>query len=42
VPGCSRSCRQGRAPLVVADEYDVQDLVRAMLALDFDDVRPEE
>lgn len=31
-----------RTPLVVADEHDVQDLVRAILALDFDDVRPEE
>lgn len=32
----------GRTPLSVDDEYDVQDLVRAILALDFDDVRPEE
>ena len=27
---------------LTADEYDVQDLLRALLALYFDDVRPEE
>lgn len=33
---------EGRTPLKIADEYDVQDLFRALLALDFDDVRAEE
>jgi hypothetical protein len=32
----------GRATLDVSDEYDVQDLMRALLATLFDDVRPEE
>ncbi|MDF0492252.1 hypothetical protein [Bradyrhizobium yuanmingense] len=31
-----------RAPLVIKDEYDVQDLLHAILKLHFDDVRPEE
>lgn len=31
-----------RATLDVADEYDVQDLLHAMLRLHFDDIRPEE
>jgi REase_DpnII-MboI len=31
-----------RATLEVHDEYDVQDLIHALLLLDFDDVRPEE
>lgn len=31
-----------RATLNVADEYDVQDLIHALLLLDFDDVRAEE
>jgi hypothetical protein len=31
-----------RAPLEVTDEYDVQDLLHALLRVDFDDVRPEE
>ena len=33
---------QGREPLVLADEYDVQYLFEAVLALLFDDIRPEE
>ena len=32
----------GRPTLDIADEYDVQDLVHALLKLDFDDVRAEE
>ena len=32
----------GRKPLELADEYDVQDLLRALLRVHFDDVRPEE
>ena len=31
-----------RAPLSIRDEYDVQYLLRALLALYFDDIRPEE
>jgi hypothetical protein len=31
-----------RAPLRMEDEYDVQDLLHALLRIDFDDVRPEE
>lgn len=31
-----------RPTLVVDDEYDVQDLLHALLKLDFDDIRPEE
>ncbi|MCP1830714.1 hypothetical protein J2R76_007414 [Bradyrhizobium sp. USDA 4532] len=31
-----------RAPVVIKDEYDVQDLLHAILKLHFDDVRPEE
>jgi len=35
--------RHGNRPtLVIADEYDVQDLLRALLRIEFDDVRPEE
>jgi hypothetical protein len=34
--------QRNRAPFEVKDEYDVQDLLHAMLRLDFDDVRPEE
>ena len=34
--------QRGRAPLAVNDEYDVQDLLHAILTLHFDDVRPEE
>ena len=37
-----RKRREDRKTLDVGDEYDVQDLLRAMLAIDFDDVRPEE
>lgn len=32
----------GRAPFQLKDEYDVQDLLRSVLKLHFDDVRPEE
>jgi hypothetical protein len=32
----------GRAPFTVNDEYDVQDLLHALLRLYFDDIRPEE
>lgn len=32
----------GRETLRIQDEYDVQDLLRALLSLYFDDVRPEE
>lgn len=32
----------GRNTLCIKDEYDVQDLLRALLSLYFDDVRPEE
>lgn len=41
-------CRQlkkrhdGRPTIEISDEYDVQDLVHALLVLHFDDVRPEE
>lgn len=31
-----------RSTLVVEDEYDVQDLVHALLRIHFDDIRPEE
>ena len=34
--------QRGRPPLDVTDEYDVQDLLHAVLKLHFDDVRPEE
>jgi REase_DpnII-MboI len=34
--------QHGRAALAVADEYDVQDLLHAILRLHFDDIRPEE
>ncbi|MEQ1936590.1 MAG: hypothetical protein ABL962_22285, partial [Fimbriimonadaceae bacterium] len=37
-----RSRHAERATLSVADEYDVQDLLHALLKLHFDDVRPEE
>ena len=32
----------GRPPFTITDEYDVQDLLHALLKLDFDDVRAEE
>jgi hypothetical protein len=32
----------GRETLRIEDEYDVQDLLHALLKIDFDDVRPEE
>ncbi|EBS1478561.1 malate dehydrogenase [Salmonella enterica subsp. enterica serovar Saintpaul] len=32
----------GRATIEINDEYDVQDLVHALLRLHFDDIRPEE
>lgn len=31
-----------RSTIEIDDEYDVQDLLRALLRLDFDDIRPEE
>jgi hypothetical protein len=31
-----------RPPLTITDEYDVQDLLHALLKLEFDDIRPEE
>jgi hypothetical protein len=34
--------QHGRLPSAVSDEYDVQDLLHAILKLHFDDVRPEE
>ena len=37
-----RDRREGRTTLDVNDEYDVQDLMHALLRLHFDDVRPEE
>lgn len=37
-----RQRHDSRATLDVADEYDVQDLLHALLRLYFDDVRPEE
>ena len=37
-----RNRHADRETLDVNDEYDVQDLLNALLALDFDDVRPEE
>lgn len=37
-----RSRREGRETLDVEDEYDVQDLMHALLHLYFDDIRPEE
>ena len=37
-----RRRHDGRATLIISDEYDVQDLLHAMLRLHFDDVRPEE
>jgi hypothetical protein len=37
-----RARRKGRVTLDVSDEYDVQDLLHALLYLFFDDVRPEE
>jgi len=37
-----RRRHDGRPTLEVSDEYDVQDLLQALLAIDFEDVRPEE
>lgn len=34
--------QQKRTPFGITDEYDVQDLLHAILRLHFDDVRPEE
>lgn len=34
--------RDGRPTLLIEDEYDVQDLLHALLRLYFDDIRPEE
>lgn len=37
-----RARHDGRDTLSVEDEYDVQDLLHAILKLEFDDIRPEE
>lgn len=37
-----RRRHEGRETLVINDEYDVQDLLHALLKIHFDDVRPEE
>ncbi len=37
-----RQRHDSRPTLEVEDEYDVQDLLRALLSLNFDDIRPEE
>ena len=37
-----RSRHENRPTLDVDDEYDVQDLLHALLRVDFDDIRPEE
>ncbi|HRH40683.1 MAG TPA: hypothetical protein PKY82_03490 [Pyrinomonadaceae bacterium] len=37
-----RSRYENRKTLEIEDEYDVQDLLHALLKIDFDDVRPEE
>jgi hypothetical protein len=37
-----KSRQRGRQPFEISDEYDVQDLLHAVLKLHFDDVRPEE
>jgi hypothetical protein len=37
-----RDRHDDRQPLSVEDEYDVQDLLHALLLVDFDDIRPEE
>lgn len=37
-----RDRHDGRGTLGVADEYDVQDLLKALLSVYFDDIRPEE
>lgn len=37
-----RTRHSSRATLQISDEYDVQDLLHALLLLHFDDVRPEE
>ncbi|MCJ1815722.1 PD-(D/E)XK nuclease domain-containing protein, partial [Klebsiella quasipneumoniae] len=37
-----RERHDGRTTLVINDEYDVQDLVHALLTLHFDDIREEE
>lgn len=37
-----QSRQRNRVPVPVQDEYDVQDLLHAILKLHFDDVRPEE
>lgn len=42
VAGELRRRQRDRDPLAIDDEYDVQDLLRALLHVDFEDVRPEE
>ncbi len=34
--------QRGRAPFTIADEYDMQDLLHALLTIEFNDVRDEE
>ncbi|MFQ6068758.1 MAG: hypothetical protein ACE5KD_04350, partial [Candidatus Bathyarchaeia archaeon] len=34
--------RKNKAPYLIEDEYDVQDLLHALLRLDFTDIRKEE
>jgi hypothetical protein len=34
--------RENRSTLAIEDEYDAQDLLHALLKIDFDDIRPEE
>lgn len=42
VAGQLRRRRRNRNPFLIEDEYDVQDLLHAILKLDFDDIRTEE
>lgn len=37
-----RNRHDNRSTITISDEYDVQDLIHALLKMDFDDVRPEE
>jgi hypothetical protein len=42
VAGQLRKRRKNKTAYLIKDEYDVQDLLRAILRLDFDDIRSEE
>lgn len=42
VAGQIQHRHDNRTTLIVSDEYDVQDLLHALLWIDFDDIRPEE